>query len=100
MYYRIDNNGFYLGIASASNEDMEFYTEIAPIGNFLVFRFNGNTWEEGATTEQIELNIASKKEEAKILLAETDWYITRFIETGKPIPEEILELRNSIRNNN
>jgi len=98
MYYKIDNNGFYLGIASDSNEDMEFYTEINPIGNFLVFRFNGNTWEEGATVEQIELNIESKKEQAKILLSETDWYVTRLIETGKPIPNEILEQRRIIRN--
>jgi len=31
-------------------------------------------------------------------LLETDWYITRFIETGKAIPADILELRNKIRN--
>ena len=31
-------------------------------------------------------------------LKETDWYFTRFIETGIPVPEEILEQRKQIRN--
>jgi acyl-[acyl carrier protein]--UDP-N-acetylglucosamine O-acyltransferase len=30
-------------------------------------------------------------------LSKTDWYITRFIETGIEIPEEILEERKQIR---
>jgi hypothetical protein len=33
-------------------------------------------------------------------LKETDWYVTRFIETGRIIPSEILILRENIRNNN
>lgn len=37
------------------------------------------------------------KQRAYQQLLQTDWYVTRFIETGKPIPADILELRNKIR---
>jgi len=38
------------------------------------------------------------KQRAYQQLLQTDWYVTRFIETGKAIPADILELRNKIRN--
>lgn len=34
---------------------------------------------------------------AQAYLAETDWYVTRKVETGKEIPEEILAARNAAR---
>lgn len=37
------------------------------------------------------------KKQAHEQLKETDWYITRFAETGKPIPNEILQQRQLIR---
>jgi len=38
------------------------------------------------------------KQRAYQQLLQTDWYVSRFIETGKAIPADILELRNKIRN--
>jgi Tfp pilus assembly protein PilZ len=48
--------------------------------------------------ELLELELLNKKELHK-KLSETDWYVTRFVETGKPIPQDILDLRQKIRNN-
>jgi hypothetical protein len=36
--------------------------------------------------------------EARRQLAATDWYVTRFIETGVPIPEEVSAARAEWRN--
>ena len=72
--------------------------------SFISPYFNQNTTEfyEGATAEQVtelenQKNIELKKQ-AHQQLSETDWYVTRFIETGKQIPTEILEQRQLIRN--
>lgn len=60
-----------------------------------------NTIYEGATLEDLEAleleKIKNLKEEQYNELLETDWYVVRFIETGKEIPLEIIELRASIR---
>lgn len=34
---------------------------------------------------------------ARAYLAETDWYVVRFVETGVEIPQEILEARQKAR---
>jgi hypothetical protein len=68
--------------------------------------WNGVDFIEGASPEEIaEQQLKKQLEQQKILkqqqyeeLKETDWYFTRFIETGTPVPEEILELRKKIRN--
>jgi hypothetical protein len=99
MYHRIDNNGFYLGVSKKTNDEMEFYTEVPILGNFIKFKFDGNAWVEGASTEEIADLSQQKKQIANELLKETDWYITRFAETGKEIPKEILEFRQQIRDN-
>ena len=46
------------------------------------------------TPEQIA---ASERAEALRYLGETDWYVVRFAETGKPIPEDILADRAAAR---
>ena len=99
MYNQIDNNGFYLGVSSETNEGMEFYTEVSIVGDFIKFKFDGNAWVEGASTEEIADLSQQKKQIANELLKETDWYVTRFSETGKPIPQDILDLRKQIRDN-
>lgn len=48
--------------------------------------------------EEVEDSFEEKQRAYQQLL-QTDWYVTRFVETGKPIPADILELRNQIRNN-
>jgi hypothetical protein len=60
-----------------------------------------NQWIEGATQEEIQ---QQELEQKKILkqqqyeeLLPTDWYVVRFIETGIPVPEEILQQRQAIR---
>ena len=35
--------------------------------------------------------------QAKAYLASTDWYVTRFAETGKPIPEDVTTKRAEAR---
>lgn len=36
-------------------------------------------------------------EEARAYLNSTDWYVVRFIETGVPIPQDILDARQAAR---
>jgi hypothetical protein len=57
---------------------------------------------EGATEDEIKSKeseiIAELKRQQYVELLETDWYVVRFAETGVPIPQEVIELRNQIRN--
>ena len=53
MFHKIDNNGYYLGVSKGTNDGMEFYTEVPIVGNFIKFKFDGNSWVEGATPEEI-----------------------------------------------
>lgn len=57
-----------------------------------------NTVEEAYTAD--ELRLLSEKEmsdDAVQYLSSTDWYITRQLETGIPVPEEITTLRAEAR---
>lgn len=47
---------------------------------------------EAAQAELDRVNAEARKE-----LAETDWYFTRELETGKPIPPEIKQKRTAAR---
>lgn len=38
-----------------------------------------------------------EQREARAYLNKTDWYVTRSIETGKPVPPEVLEKRQAAR---
>jgi hypothetical protein len=61
---------------------------------------NGVNYETIEFEEIVEIqdNSFELKQIAHQQLLQTDWYVIRFIETGKPIPPDILELRNNIRN--
>jgi hypothetical protein len=48
-------------------------------------------------TQKAEKELERKRQQHAELL-ETDWYVVRFAETGVPIPQEIIDLRNQIRN--
>lgn len=54
------------------------------------------------TPEEIQQQENQQKQELKKQAYEellpTDWYIVRFIETGVPVPEQILQQRQAIRN--
>lgn len=60
----------------------------------------GIKYEEIAFEEIVEIqdNTIELKHIAYQELLATDWYVIRLMETGKPIPLEILEIRNKIRN--
>lgn len=68
-----------------------------PDGHFAV-------WEDAwiikrDTSEDITAEMQKQKQnaEARALLAKTDWYIIRSIETGVQAPKEILDLRAAAR---
>ena len=48
--------------------------------------------------QQIELDMQKAKANAWSALSTTDWYFVRKIETGKEVPEEIKNQRQSIKN--
>jgi hypothetical protein len=45
------------------------------------------------TNEQVVINM-----KARAYLASTDWYVTRWLEKGVPIPEDISQKREDARN--
>ena len=50
------------------------------------------------SAEEIEAELlAQRKQEALNYLASTDWYVTRLLETGVEIPEEVSKLRAEAR---
>lgn len=71
----------------------------------IVKRINVQTGEEVEVEEVIEIDeeaiakqeLQAKINEAKEYLARTDWYVTRFTETGKEIPEEVKIKREEAR---
>jgi len=57
---------------------------------------------DGLTQKQVDEREAAKRQEevnreARGYLAETDWYITRNMETGAEVPKEILVKRAEAR---
>ena len=57
-----------------------------------------NVIYENDIIDNSELDLILKNEQKFKDLEKTDWYITRFVETGEPIPSEILKERELIRN--
>ena len=48
--------------------------------------------------QEVEKEKILLKQKAYEELLPTDWYVVRFMETGIPVPEEILQKRQEIRN--
>lgn len=44
-----------------------------------------------------EQRLVAAKRAAGICLKNTDWYVTRMMETGKPIPDDVLQKRQEAR---
>jgi hypothetical protein len=55
MYYRIDANGYYLGVQSSENQNWEFQTDIEMPTNFRVPKFENNKWIDEYMPEVPEL---------------------------------------------
>ena len=70
-------------------------------GSFLNPIWNGTDFIEEATPEEIAEQKHYKIEEIKKFqyqeLLPTDWYYTRFLETGQEVPLEIKQQRQQIR---
>ena len=47
--------------------------------------------------KQAEIALREVNAEARKYLSDTDWYITRFYETGVAVPEEVLSARQAAR---
>lgn len=102
MEYILINSDLTCGGITGTEPNHTNWTLTPYLGGFVKEQWNGTQWVEGATPEEIadaenQNNIELKKQ-AHDQLSQTDWYVTRFIETGKPIPTEILEQRQLIRN--
>lgn len=41
--------------------------------------------------------LSAEQQNAGIYLKNTDWYVTRMMETGKPIPDDVLQKRQEAR---
>ena len=64
MYHILDENGFYVGISVESPDDHKHFTEVEISGNFLKFKFDGKSWVEGSTMEELD-----EKRDETILMA-------------------------------
>ena len=99
LYSILDENGFVT--------HCENHTECPPNGTpllntqFIKPRLVEGVLVEGATSEEIAQIQTETQEQLKqqqyTELSATDWYVVRFAERGIPIPTEILEQRQAIR---
>lgn len=53
--------------------------------------------DQSKWTTEAERQARDEAERARRYLAETDWYVTRAAETGKPIPDDIKTAREDAR---
>ena len=79
-------------------------TELLPTEEeqkYIKLMFDGENYYEGATAEEIAEQTQFQIQEYKIQqyqeLLPTDWYYTRFLETGQEVPLEIKQQRQEIR---
>jgi hypothetical protein len=113
MKYIINRDGFLLdyteefiekGIPNGINilDWNIIETELIVDTTFKKPKWFNNKWIEGMSKEDITLNNQSKINYLNKLQHEelilTDWYYIRFLETEIPIPEEIIQQRQEIRN--
>ena len=99
LYSILDENGF---VTHCENH-AECPENATPLLNtqFIKARLLGGVLVEGATSEEIAQVQTETQEQLKqqqyTELLETDWYVVRLAERGIPIPTEILEQRQAIR---
>ncbi len=99
-YYLYDENGVFEGMTETQPEH-DRWTNIPNTYSFVIEKWNGSAWVEGATIEEIIEYNNQKIEELNQIqfeeLSRTDWYYTRQIELGTEIPIKILNERKEIR---
>lgn len=99
---KIEYNGFIvneLDTASSDAEILQNFLERTMVFDTtvdtenLIIQFPSLTFEDLIITRtQFEVNVISKR-----YLAETDWYVSRYSETGVPVPADILLKRQEAR---
>lgn len=94
--YIIDNKTKEVGIGLGT--DINFYKSHGFTEMDVEEAWNGTWYLKGHCPEKPkEEIIAEKISELQKFLDETDWYITRFIDNGTPIPQDIKNQRQSAR---
>ena len=88
MKYRINKNKEIFGFELDGSQDHLITEDMVEISLDEIAELNRPTEEQ----LQAQANV-----EAKEYLASTDWYVTRFTETGKEIPEEVKIKREEAR---
>jgi hypothetical protein len=86
MYYKDPNNEVHF------LEDVNF-KHLLPANSVAITNEQAEALRNNATSK----TSIDPKDEARYYLYSTDWYVTRFAETGKAIPEEILLKRKQAR---
>lgn len=102
MVSRIDENGYLLGNFQDSESDW-IIADVTYNGKMLFPKWDGTEWVETATTEQIEQNRSFKIEELRILYRNkiddvVKEAVQRNIIEGTPIPQEVIDERQRLRN--
>ena len=107
MFYSKSNNAFYtqevhgesMPADVVSVDDVryeEIQTQLSQ-GGTLYADANGYPAVEPRPALTPEQQQELKNAQSRAYLAETDWYVTRFAETGVPIPDEIKQKRAEAR---
>lgn len=97
FYFELNENGDVTGQYSSSPKQGWVLLEFDPRNNIDEFVLKDGVLvysDEKASILRNEVLINEYLRE----LSQTDWYSTRFLETGKEIPNEVLERRKWLRN--
>jgi hypothetical protein len=84
-----------MDFSSSDDEILQMFLEgtMELDGDNLVIKYQNLVFDDLTVTRDVfETNIINKQ-----YLKDTDWYVTRQAETGKPIPEDILQKRQEAR---
>jgi hypothetical protein len=112
--FRIDADGFYVEDVILYNENKNDKgppkwnvpidcVESKPPEGMFVLKWDGKEWTEGISQTEVDqrrTDIAKQQEQgkAKAYLNETDWYIARYVETSKAVPDDVKTKREDMRN--
>ena len=99
-YYLYDENGHFIGMTETRPEHNR-WTNIPNTYSFVIEKWNGSAWVEGATIEEIikynNQKIEDLNQNQFEELSKTDWAYTRQQELGIEVPIEIVNERKIIR---
>jgi hypothetical protein len=107
MFYSKTTNGFYdqeingddmpADVVSVTEDKYNAIQAAISAGGTLYGDDKGYPQVEPLASPTEQQLIEASNAKNRSYLAETDWYVARFVETGVPIPEEIKQLREEAR---